>query len=69
MLGAPILAALGLLLGGLVVGKLSGPQNYSFHVSLNGWATGIWLFVPPILLIAAWLWSRKPLDDGGAGLP
>jgi hypothetical protein len=59
MLGAPVFAALGLLLGGLVVGKLSGSQNYSFHVSLTGWATGIWLFVPPIALVGAWLRSRN----------
>jgi len=59
ILGAPVLAALGLVLGGLVVGKLSGPQNYSFHLSLTSWALGVWLFVPPIALVAAWLWARK----------
>jgi hypothetical protein len=59
MLGAPVFAALGLLLGGLVVGKLSGSQSYSFHVSLTGWATGVWLLVPPIALVGTWLWSRS----------
>jgi hypothetical protein len=66
MLGAPILAALGLVLGGLVVGRLSGSKNYSFHVSLTGWATGAWLFVPPIVLVGAWLRMRKKRDDPDA---
>jgi hypothetical protein len=69
ILGAPVLAALGLILGGLVVGKLSGSQNYTFHVSLTGWAAGVWLFVPPILLVGAWLWTRKVADHSSGGSP
>jgi hypothetical protein len=69
MLGAPVLAALGLLLGGAVLGKLSGSQKFSFTVSLTGWATGVWLFVPPIVLVGAWLWSRKGVNGKEGGIP
>jgi hypothetical protein len=69
MLGAPVFGALGLLLGGLVVGMLSGSQKYSFHVSLTGWATGIWLFVPPAALVGLWLWSRKDEEGRKEHLP
>jgi hypothetical protein len=67
LLGAPVLAALGLLLGGAVLGKFSGSHKFSFTVSLTGWATGVWLFVPPIVLVGAWLLTRKKPDDPNGG--
>jgi hypothetical protein len=69
MVGAPVFGAVGLLLGAAVIGKLSGSQKFSFTVSLTGWATGVWLLVPPIVLVGTWLWSRKAVDDTGPGSP
>ncbi len=58
LLGAPVLAAIGLLLGGLVLAAFSGHQQIGFTVSLTNW-TGEWLFLPPIVLVGAWIWSRR----------
>jgi hypothetical protein len=63
LLGAPVLAAIGLILGGLVLGLLSGTRKISLTAHLTGWATGTWLFVPPIALVAAWLWNRRSAND------
>lgn len=58
LLGAPVLGAIGLMLGGLVLATFSGRQAISFSVGLSNWSLA-WLFLPPILLVAAWLRSRK----------
>jgi len=58
LLGAPVLGAIGLMLGGLVLATFSGRQSISFSVGLSNWSLA-WLFLPPILLVAAWLRSRK----------
>jgi hypothetical protein len=64
LVGAPVLAAIGLLLGGLVLAALSGHQRIGFTVSIGNWF-GAWLFLPPIALVAAWIWSRRaPADPG-----
>jgi hypothetical protein len=61
LLGAPALAAIGLALGGLVLAALSGRQSIGFSVSLSNWSWA-WLYLPPIALIAAWIWSRRRAD-------
>ena len=54
-----MLAALGLLLGGLVLDQLSGTRAISFTVHLTDWATGSWLFLPPLGLVIARLRARR----------
>lgn len=61
LLGAPALAAIGLLLGGLVLALFSGHQRIGFTVGLSNWF-GAWLFLPPIALVAVWIMSRKAAD-------
>jgi hypothetical protein len=61
LLGAPVLGAIGLMLSGLVLARFSGRQSIAFSVSLSNWSLA-WLFLPPILLVAAWLRSRKGAD-------
>ena len=61
LLGAPVLGAIGLMLSGLVLATFSGRQAISFSVGLSNWSLA-WLFLPPILLVAAWLRSRKGAD-------
>ena len=58
LVGAPVLAAIGLLLGGLALAVFSGHQQFGFSVSLSNWFGG-WLFLPPIALVAAWVLSRR----------
>jgi hypothetical protein len=58
LLGAPVLATLGLILAGLVAAALSGDQRIGFSASIDNWSLA-WLFVPPLLLVIAWLWSRR----------
>jgi hypothetical protein len=58
LLGAPVLAAIGLILGGLVLAGFSGGQALGFTVRLSNWSWA-WLFVPPIALVTAWIWSRR----------
>jgi len=63
LLGAPVLV-IGLALGGLVLAALSGRQTIGFSVfsvSLSNWSWA-WLYLPPIALIAAWIWSRRRAD-------
>jgi membrane protein implicated in regulation of membrane protease activity len=61
LVGAPVLAAVGLLLGGLVLAMFSGNQRIGFTVSMSNWF-GAWVFLPPIALVAAWIWSRRMHD-------
>ncbi len=61
LLGAPVLAAIGLLIGGLVLAAFSGRQPIRFTVSLTNWTAG-WLFLPPIALVGGWIWSRRRAD-------
>jgi hypothetical protein len=58
LLGAPVLAAIGLILGGLVLAGFSGGQALGFTVKLSNWSWA-WLFLPPIALVTAWIWSRR----------
>jgi hypothetical protein len=60
ILGAPVVATIGLL-GGLVLAALSGRQPIGFTVRLTDWTAG-WLFFPPIVLVGAWIWSRRKSD-------
>ncbi len=64
LVGSPVLAAIGLLLGGLVLALFSGHQRVGFTVSISNWF-GAWLFLPPIALVAAWISSRRPPGDSG----
>jgi hypothetical protein len=71
LVGAPVLAALGLVLGGLVVAGISGDQRVGFTARLSDW-TLAWFYVPPLVLIGAWLWltrgaSAKERSDGSDG--
>ena len=59
LVGAPVLSAIGILLGGLVLAVFSGHQRIGFSVSLSNWF-GAWLVLPPIALVAAWILSRRP---------
>lgn len=61
LLGAPVVAAIGLLLGGVVLAALSRRNSFGFSVRLTDWTTG-WVFLPPIVLIGAWIWSRRRSD-------
>lgn len=58
LVGAPVLAAIGLILGGLVLAAFSGGQALGFTVKLSNWSWA-WLFLPPIALMTAWIWSRR----------
>lgn len=62
LIGAPVLAALGLILAGLVAAALSGDTEIGFSASLDKWSLA-WFFVPPLLLVTAWLYSRKRQGD------
>jgi hypothetical protein len=61
LVGAPVLAAIGILLGGLVLAVFSGHQRIGFSVNLSNWF-GAWLFLPPVALLAAWVMSRRKGD-------
>jgi hypothetical protein len=58
LVGAPVLAVTGLILAGLVAAALSGKTNISFNAQLDNWSLA-WFYVPPLLLIGAWLWSKR----------
>src|SRR3954447_7941283 len=58
LLGAPVLAVLGFILAGLVAAALSGDQKIGFTARLDNWSLAL-LFVPPVLLVGAWLWSKR----------
>ena len=58
LVGAPVLAALGLIVAGLVASALSGDQKLGFTAKLDNWSLA-WFYVPPLLLLVAWLWSKR----------
>ena len=58
LVGAPVLAALGLVLAGLLLALISGDTRVAFTARLTDWSLA-WFFVPPLMLIGAWLWSRR----------
>jgi hypothetical protein len=58
LVGAPVLATIGLILAGLVAAALSGDQKIGFTARLDSWSLA-WFFVPPLLLVTAWLWSKR----------
>jgi hypothetical protein len=58
LVGAPVLATIGLILAGLVAAALSGDQKIGVSASINSWSLA-WLFAPPLLLVIAWLWSKR----------
>ena len=61
LVGAPVLAALGLILAGLIAAAISGEQRLGFTAKLDNWSLA-WFYVPPLALIVAWLWSRRRPD-------
>ena len=60
LIGAPVLAALGLILAGLIAAGLSGDQKLAFTARLDNWSLA-WFYVPPLLLVAAWLWAKRAI--------
>ncbi|MFL5599619.1 MAG: hypothetical protein ACJ78I_04410 [Gemmatimonadaceae bacterium] len=58
LVGAPVLGMIGLILAGLIAAALSGDQKIGFSASLTNWSLA-WFFVPPLLLVTSWLWSRR----------
>jgi len=58
LIGAPVLPALGLILAGLLAAALSGNTRISFTAQLDKWSLA-WFYVPPLLLVTAWLWSKR----------
>lgn len=65
LVGAPVLAAIGMLLAGVVLALFSGHQRIGFTASLTTW-TLAWFYVPPIVLVVAWLAARRPFEAGQA---
>ncbi len=70
LVGAPILGAVGLVLGIAALAAISGKQQIGVSVSLSNLSLA-WLFLPPILLVGAWIWSRgrvrrSTIDDSGS---
>jgi ABC-type uncharacterized transport system permease subunit len=57
LLGAPVIGALGLILGGLTLAALSGKQSIGVSVHLSDFTIG-WVLVPPMILVGGWIWSR-----------
>ena len=53
-----MLAALGLILAGLLAAAVSGNTKISFTAQLDNWSLA-WFYVPPLLLVIAWLWSKR----------
>ena len=58
LVGAPVLATLGLILAGLAAAAFSGDTKLKFTATLTNWSLA-WFYVPPLLLITAWLWSKR----------
>ena len=58
LLGAPVLAALGLVLGGLVLAAIPGKRSLAVSANINDWSLA-WLLLPPIILVGVWIWSRE----------
>jgi hypothetical protein len=57
LVGAPLLAAVGLVLAGLLVAAISGDQRIGFTARLSNWSLA-WFYLPPLVLVGAWLWAR-----------
>jgi hypothetical protein len=57
LLAAPVIGALGLILGALTLAALSGKQSIGLSVRLSDFTLG-WVFLPPMILVGAWIWSR-----------
>ena len=58
LVGAPVLAAIGLILAGLIAAAFSGDTKIGFTARLDNWSLA-WFFVPPLLLVSAWLDSKR----------
>ncbi|HEX2693071.1 MAG TPA: hypothetical protein VHL12_03355 [Gemmatimonadaceae bacterium] len=58
LVGAPVLAVIGLILAGLIAAALSGDQKLGFSARLDNWSLS-WLFLPPLVLVGAWLFSKR----------
>ena len=58
LLGAPVLAALGLVLGGLVLATIPGKRSLAVSANISDWSLA-WLLLPPIILVGTWIWSRE----------
>ena len=59
LVGAPALGAVGLVFGGLLLDTLGGERVTGLHIELTGWSLGLPLFVPPAILVAAWVVARS----------
>jgi hypothetical protein len=66
IVGAPLIAALGLVLAGLVLAGLSGKTSIGLRAEITNLALG-WLFLPPVLLVGAWIRARGRTDRGTTG--
>jgi hypothetical protein len=49
---------IGLLLAGLLAAAVSGDQKIAFTARLDNWSLA-WFYVPPLLLLTAWLLSKR----------
>jgi len=58
LVGAPVAGVIGLILAGLAAATFSGDQKIGFTARLDNWSLG-WLFGPPLVLVVAWLWSKR----------
>ena len=57
LVGAPVLAAIGLIFAGLIAAAISGEQRLGFTAKLDNWSLA-WFYMPPLVLLGAWLWLR-----------
>ena len=57
LVGAPVLAAVGLVLAGLLLALISRGTHIAFTARLTDWSLA-WFFVPPLVLLGTWLWAR-----------
>jgi hypothetical protein len=62
LVGAPVAMALGLVLAGLVLARLSGKTSIALRAEITNLALG-WLFLPPVLLVAAWVVARSRVRE------
>jgi len=70
LVGSPIVGAVGLVLGAAALAAFSGKQPIGVSVSVSNVSLG-WLFLPPIILVGLWIWSRRRIhrsdvDDTGS---
>lgn len=66
LIGAPVVGALGLVLAGLVLAGLSGKTPIGLRAEITNLSLG-WLFLPPVLLVCAWIWSRGRMHRPSSG--